>query len=232
MGTVSGPNFVSLRAGEVPYATALQLQETLLENRSRTGCDTLVLLQHRPVITLGRGTGTSGLKSSESFLRQCGIDVHQISRGGEATLHNPGQLVGYPIIDLNNYGNDLHRYLRLLEEVLIRTVAGYGISAKRHPGNTGIWVDDQKLASIGVGVRRWVSWHGFALNVCNDLEQFRHIVPCGMPDVRITSLKELGAETVEIATIENDLIKNFGAVFQSRHLGEYEPDTITQTSLA
>jgi len=232
VGPTTGPSFASLRVGQLSYATALSLQEELLDKRRRSDCDTLILLQHPPVITLGRGADDSGLNNTESSLRQCGIDVHRISRGGEVTLHNPGQLVGYPIIDLSNYGHDLHRYLRLLEEVLIRTAADYGITAIRQPGKTGIWVGEKKLASIGVGVRRWISWHGFALNICNDLEQFRHIVPCGMPDVRMTSFKELGSDPVKVTTVEDDLIRNFSKVFQSRYQGEYEPDTVTQTSLA
>lgn len=223
--------FRSYSPGIVPYAEALDLQERLLNRRPTLDFNLFLLLQHPAVITLGRGTGEAALRVDAAELGRSGIDVHQVSRGGEATLHNPGQLIGYPIVDLDLCGRDLHRYLRSLEQVLIETVAVYGIKADRRSGKTGIWVGERKLASIGVGVRRWVGWHGFALNVCNDLSQFDTIVPCGMPDVRMTSLAELVAPP-PMPQLEAELIRHFSTVFNTPYLGVYEPHTHPQTALA
>jgi lipoate-protein ligase B len=176
----------------VPYAQALALQAHLQAERigGRTP-DTVLLLEHPDVITFG--AGASALHAlGEPELRARGYEVFRTNRGGEVTWHGPGQLVGYPIVDLSARGRDVHRYLRELEEVLIRALGDLGVGAKRRDGYTGVWIDDRrKIASLGVGVRRWVTMHGFALNVTCDLSRFAAIVPCGLADVAMTSLAEL-----------------------------------------
>lgn len=192
-------SFRPLAVGLLPYRQALELQENLLAARGRDGHDTLLLVEHPAVITFGRGADGANLLWSSAELCAAGIDCLPCQRGGDVTLHSPGQLVGYPIVDLNRLDRDLHGYLRRLERLLITTLDRFGIVAGTLPGRTGVWVGESKIASIGIAVRRWVSWHGFALNVGNDLGLFRAIVPCGLPGVDMTSMsRELGRQiTVE-----------------------------------
>ena len=180
--------FRTLRPGRLGYAAALSLQEELVAARCRGGADILILLEHEPVVTLGRGARAEHLLQSPAELARRGVTLAECSRGGDVTWHGPGQLVGYPIVDLAARGRDLHRYLRDLEEVLIRTLAAFDVAAGRIPGKTGVWVGAAKIASVGVAVRRWVAWHGFALNVAPDLAGFDAIVPCGLHGVRMTAL--------------------------------------------
>jgi len=188
--------------GRVSFADALQLQETLVAEKRTDGglADQLLLLEHEPVYTIGRTPDQSSLRG-ESHLPH---PLFPINRGGQATYHGPGQLIGYPIIDLRKQGQDLHRYLRWLEELLIETLAEVGIAAATRQGLTGVWVEDRKIASIGVGVRHWITMHGFALNVCGDLKPFDHIVPCGIANVTMTSIeRETAADrsVLEVASV-------------------------------
>jgi lipoate-protein ligase B len=178
-------------AGRVPYRAALEWQRALAQERLAGRChDLLLLLEHDPVVTLGR------IAESGHLLRPDGIDVVEVERGGDVTYHGPGQLVGYPILDLTQFRQDLHWYLRTLEEALIHGLAGLGIAAGRESGRTGVWTSGRKIASIGVHVKRWVTWHGFALNVTTDLAAFDRIVPCGIPGVVMTSVeREAGRGT-------------------------------------
>lgn len=177
--------------GVVPYDDALALQRTLAEDRIAGRIpDTLLLLEHPPVITLGRGTRPTSLPIDAEALKRRGIDVVEIERGGDVTYHGPGQLVGYPIIDLQRHKPDLHWYLRQLEAMLIAALGTLGIPAGRNAGYTGVWTGGRKIASIGIHVRQWVTWHGFALNVTTDLSPFSLIVPCGIPDVVMTSVQK------------------------------------------
>lgn len=183
-----------VRAGVVPYAAALAWQRSLAQARlaGHLMHDVLLLLEHPPVVTLGRTA------RGAHVLRPDGVDVFEIERGGDVTFHGPGQLVGYPILDLTGHKPDLHWYLRTLERALIAALAELGIPAGRNPGATGVWTDNRKIASIGVHVKQWVTWHGFALNVTTDLSQFGRIVPCGIPGVEMTSVaRELGAGRTE-----------------------------------
>ncbi|PLX83878.1 MAG: lipoyl(octanoyl) transferase [Desulfuromonas sp.] len=220
-GGIPSP-FVTLRAGRLSYRDALQLQERLLDGRRRRREDVLLLVEHPPVVTLGRGGSEAHLLHSREELARRGIEVLRTGRGGDVTYHGPGQLVGYPVVDLDPLGRDLHRYLRMLEATLIDTLAAFGLVAERIPGKTGVWVDGAKIASIGVGVRRWVSWHGFALNVAGDLTGFEAIVPCGLPGVRMTSLEGLLGRPVLLEDVESALVRAFSRVFGGRHSGEYE----------
>jgi lipoyl(octanoyl) transferase len=183
--------------GVVPYGAALEHQRALAEQRiaGRLGADLLLLCEHPPVITLGRGTRATSLPIAPEALRQRGIEVFEIERGGDVTYHGPGQLVGYPIFDLGGHRRDLHWFLRQIEEALIAALARLGIAGERHEGYTGVWTGgaSRKIASIGIHVRQWVTWHGFALNVTTDLSAFGLIVPCGIPQVVMTSVaRELG----------------------------------------
>ena len=174
-----------LAAGTVPYEEALAWQRQLAEDRiaGRLSHDVLLLLEHPPVVTLGRNS------HAEHLLQAEGIDVFEVERGGDVTLHGPGQLVGYPILDLGAYRKDLHWYLRTLEQALIDALAILDIPAERRPGFTGVWTRGRKIASIGVHVKQWVTWHGFALNVTTDLAHFDRIVPCGIQNVEMTSVE-------------------------------------------
>jgi lipoate-protein ligase B len=175
--------------GVVPYDDAVALQERLLVRRAAGEIpDTLLLLEHPPTITLGRGANRANLLLSETELARQGIELREAARGGDVTYHAPGQLVGYPIFDLDARGRDLHRYLRGIEAALIAALTGFGVCGATAPGFTGVWVGLEKIAAIGVGVRRWVSWHGFALNVALDPSAFAPIVPCGIRDRGVTSL--------------------------------------------
>ncbi|HET7790435.1 MAG TPA: lipoyl(octanoyl) transferase LipB [Gemmatimonadales bacterium] len=183
-----------IRAGLVPYAEALEWQRRLARERiaGTLPHDTLLLLEHPPVITLGRTSDRAHLLAPQ------GVEVAEVERGGDVTFHGPGQLVGYPILDLGGYRRDLHWYLRTLEQALISGLARLEIPAERNPGFTGVWTRGRKIASIGVHVKQWVTWHGFALNVTTDLSWFDRIVPCGIEGVEMTSVRrEAGGERRE-----------------------------------
>jgi len=198
--------------GLVPYAEALALQRSLVDER-RAGHigDTLLLLEHPHVITLGvRGDGgRSHLLASSETLAARGVEVHETGRGGDITYHGPGQLVGYPIIDLKPDRCDVHRYVRDLEGVLIRTASDYGIDAGRVEGLTGVWVGNEKLAAIGVRIARWITSHGFALNVTSDLDFFKLIVPCGIADRGVTSLSRLVGRPIDMAEVATRTAEHF-----------------------
>jgi lipoyl(octanoyl) transferase len=178
-----------VQAGLVPYGEALEWQRRLADDRiaGRLPHDLLLLLEHPPVLTLGRNSHAAHV------LRPEGVEVFDVERGGDVTFHGPGQLVGYPILDLRQHRQDLHWYLRALEQALIDGLGELGIPAERNTGYTGVWTRGKKIASIGIHVKQWVTWHGFALNVTTDLASFDRIVPCGIPDVVMTSVeKETG----------------------------------------
>lgn len=178
--------------GALAYRDGLALQEGLTRARAegRTG-DWLLFPDHPSVLTMGRGASSDSLKASRAALERMGIELFEVARGGDVTWHGPGQLVGYTICDLDARGRDLHKFLRDLEGLLIGVLADLGLEGARVPGRTGVWVKDAKIASIGVAVRRWVSYHGFALNVCPDLRHFDLIHPCGLRGIQMTSLATL-----------------------------------------
>ena len=209
----------------VPYDEALTWQYDLVRRRCTGDIpDTLLLLEHPPTITLGRRTRREDLLTPPDRLRAQGIHVVEADRGGEITYHAPGQLVGYPILDLRTHGQDLHRYLRDLEETLIRVVAVFGIASGRSPGQTGIWVGDDKIAAIGIKVSRWVSMHGFALNITADLTPMRRdFVPCGIRHKGVSSLAEIRPErTWTRMEVETATIEAFAEVFQVTLIGAAE----------
>ena len=203
------------RLGFVPYGEALDLQKALVEER-RAGSvpDLLLLLQHPPVITLGiRRDSRSHVIASDGQLAMRGVDVHEAGRGGDVTYHGPGQIVGYPILDLRPDRCDVHRYVRDLEEVMIRVCADYGVAAHRVDGLTGAWVGTAKIGAIGVRISRWITSHGFAFNVNTRLEDFQLIVPCGIADRGVTSLRQLLGRELSIEDVEDRFIRRFAEVF-------------------
>lgn len=200
--------------GLVPYEEGVALQEELRRGVTEgTVPEQLLLLEHPPVVTLGRNAGAGNVVLPPEALRARGIELRESGRGGDVTFHGPGQLVGYPILDLNPDRRDVHRYVRDLEEVLIRTLADFGVRAGRIPGLTGVWIGDLKIAAIGVRISRWVTSHGFALNVRNDLEYFGVIVPCGISDRGVTSLSRVLERDVPLAEVKPPLVRRFAEVF-------------------
>lgn len=207
----AGLQFIDL--GLLPYREALDLQERTVARVAAGAEEVVYLLEHPHVITLGRRANPANLlRTTDSEGRP--LEVVRISRGGDVTYHGPGQLVGYPHLDLRQRGRDLHRYLRNLEEVLLRTASAFGIPAFRRPGLTGVWTEAGKLASIGVGVKGWITLHGFALNVNPDLRYFELLNPCGIPDCPMTSLSALAGTVVTVAEVKPRLIACFRGVFE------------------
>ncbi len=202
------------RLGRIRYADGLDLQASLVtERKSASIPDTLLLLEHDPVFTLGRNAQPQNLRLSEETLRQKGFDVFEIGRGGDVTFHGPGQVVGYPIIDLSPDRRDVHRYVRDLEDVMIRTCADFDVQASQVPGLTGAWVGEDKIGAIGVRISRWVTSHGFALNVSTDLAGFDLIVPCGIQDKGVTSLEKFLGRTIPLDDVMDSFARHFAAVF-------------------
>jgi lipoyl(octanoyl) transferase len=201
--------------GRINFADALALQEEVAARKreDRDAADEVILLEHEPVYTIGRTPDKSSLLGAAHLPHP----VFAINRGGQATYHGPGQLMGYPIVDLRRYGQDLHRYLRWLEQTLIEFLAGYEIDAKQREGLTGVWIGPpspgsgvaghRKIASIGVGVRHWITMHGFALNVCGDLASFAHIIPCGISDVTMTSMEKETGKTLSVIDVASTFEK-------------------------
>ncbi len=198
--------------GRLAFADAFALQEEIVGRKSadHSLADELLLLEHEPVYTIGRTPDQSSLRSAEHLPHP----LFPINRGGQATYHGPGQLVGYPVIDLRRCGQDLHRYLRWIEDLLVTLLCEFGITAATRAGLTGVWVEDRKIASIGVGVRQWITMHGFALNVCGDLSPFDHIVPCGIANVSMTSMEKESGRTFRV----EQLAKRIGEIAANRLL--------------
>jgi lipoyl(octanoyl) transferase len=204
------------RLGMVPYDRALDLQRDLVERRRRGEVpDQLLLLQHPHVITLGVKVrhDRSHIVAAPDLLAERRVTVHESGRGGDVTYHGPGQLVGYPILEIEPARRDLHRYVRDIEESLIRALARFGVSAGRVPSLTGVWVGDEKVAAIGVRISRWITSHGFALNVTTDLDYFGLIVPCGIADRGVTSLARLLGEAPPMDDVERVVAEEVCAVF-------------------
>jgi lipoyl(octanoyl) transferase len=203
------------RLGLVPYAEGLELQRALVEDRKAGRIpDILLLLQHPHVVTIGvKKDGRSHIIATPEQLSSRGVEVFETGRGGDVTYHGPGQLVGYPILDLNPDRRDVHRYVRDLEEVMIRVCAGYGLSADRIKGLSGAWIRDEKIGAIGVRISRWVTSHGFAFNVTTDVEFFNLIVPCGIADRGVTSLAAQLGRVPDMTEVEDRFEEHFAAVF-------------------
>ena len=218
--------------GMVDYKEAWDLQRTIF-NQVVDGetLDTLILLEHPHTYTLGKVADKKNLVSGKDYLEKNKISVFEIDRGGDITYHGPGQIVGYPIIKLEDWQKDTHKYLRALEEVIIMTCKNYGVDAGRNPKYTGVWIGNKKIAAIGVKISRWVTMHGFAFNVNTDLSLFKGIIPCGISDKEVTSLKkELGRE-INISDVKVLLLENFKSVFGYDSVNEVSEELRTEKML-
>ena len=207
-------DLVATWLARVGYVEGWRLQEAVAARVRAGGPGRLLLLEHDPVYTIGRRGTTANLLASPTELRARGASAYRVDRGGDITYHGPGQLVGYPILDLRPDRCDVHRYVRDLEEVMIRVCADYGIQAGRIKGLTGAWVGAQKVAAIGVRISRWITSHGFALNVNTDLEHFRLIVPCGISDRGVTSLEQAAGRSLAASEVENRVAARVADVFE------------------
>lgn len=198
----------------IDYKEAWDLQKSTVELRhNKKLADIIFLLEHPHTYTLGKTADKKNLIGSDDYLNENKISVYDIDRGGDITYHGPGQIVGYPIIDLNEWQNDTHKYLRALEEVIIRTCSYYNIIGTRVPEYTGVWIENRKIAAIGIKVSRWITMHGFAFNVNTDLSLFSGIIPCGISDKEVTSLQKETGKKIDIQEVKSLLVKNFIEVF-------------------
>jgi lipoyl(octanoyl) transferase len=218
--------------GLIDYKEAWDFQKEIFTKRVNSEIeDAFFLLEHPNTYTLGKTADRENLKGSESFLKRNQISVYDIDRGGDITYHGPGQIVGYPIIDLGNWQKDTHKYLRALEEVIINTCMEYNLTCDRNPKHTGVWINDRKIAAIGIKVSRWITMHGFALNVNTDLNLFEGIIPCGIQDKSVTSFKkELGKE-INLSEVKDKLVKNFRLHFNYQRIVLKDRDELLQSNL-
>ncbi len=221
--------------GRTKYADAWELQKKIFSARlEQRISDVLLLTEHEPVFTLGKGADENHLLANENELSEKKIDMFWIDRGGDVTFHGPGQVVGYPILDLNQHYNDIHRYLRDIEETIIRSLNNFGISAGREKEFTGVWVKNEKIAALGVKVSKWITMHGFALNVNTDLSYFDRIIPCGIFHKGVTSLQQILQRDVELTNVHQHLINHFATIFsfEVKHISTEELETMLRCNEA
>jgi lipoyl(octanoyl) transferase len=210
---ICSPPFTVRDLGRIGYAEALELQQTLVDRRKRGEIpDQLLIVEHPHVVTMGRNGHTENVLATPELLESAGIDFHHTDRGGDVTYHGPGQIVGYPIVDLREWKRDVVAYLRAIEQVLIEALAEFGIETCRDPAATGVWTEQGKIAAIGVHISRWVTSHGFALNLDTDLSYYRYIVPCGLTKP-VTSMRAMGSQASREEVIQA-LERSFGRVFE------------------
>ncbi|MEX2573038.1 MAG: lipoyl(octanoyl) transferase LipB [Balneolaceae bacterium] len=201
------------------------------QHRGPLSNDVLLFVEHPHVYTLGKSGNVAHLLKGTAELKQIDAEFVENDRGGDITYHGPGQIVGYPILDLDRYFTDIHKYLRFLEEVIIRVCADYGLTAERIDGLTGVWIDDKKICAMGIRCSRWVTMHGFAFNVNTDLDYFGHIVPCGISDKKVTSLSELKGDKMDMADVKAVVLHHFSEVFGIRYIeGAKLPESEEQFS--
>jgi lipoyl(octanoyl) transferase len=219
--------------GFIDYKEAWDLQQVIHSKRVVGEIeDTFFLLEHPNTYTLGKTAQKENLIGTEDYLKQNQISVYDIDRGGDITYHGPGQIVGYPIINLNNWYKDTHKYLRALEEVIIKTCGDYGLECGRNEKHTGVWIGDRKIAAIGIKVSRWITMHGFAFNVNTDLSLFNGIIPCGIQDKSVTSLSnELKKET-DINEVKEKLLKYFAQLFNYTKVTLTQKEELIQTNIS
>ena len=217
----------------IDYKEAWDLQKEVLTLRSDGKVnDVLFLLEHPHTYTLGKVADKSNLISSKEYLEKNKISVYDIDRGGDITYHGPGQIVGYPIIDLKSWVMDTHKYLRALEEVIIQTCAEYGVKGTRNPKYTGVWIEDRKIAAIGIKVSRWITMHGFAFNINTDLDLFNGIIPCGISDKEVTSLGKEINKDISISEVKEKLVNNFKSIFEYKELSAITREELLAVNLS
>lgn len=218
--------------GLIDYQQAWDIQKNIFEKRYEQELpDVLFLLEHNHTYTLGKTADKNNLIGSEEYLNENNIKVYEIDRGGDITYHGPGQIVGYPIINLTDWKNDTHKYLRGIEEVIIRTCAEFGLNAGRNEKYTGVWIDNRKIAAIGIKVSRWITMHGFAFNVSTNLDFFNGIIPCGIRDKSVTSIQAEVGENIEKETVKSFLLKHFTDVFGYSHYEVKKLDSLLNPKL-
>jgi len=216
-----------LQLGTEEYNQIFRLQQSLNQARREGKIpDTIIFLEHHPCYTIGREGGLEHILASDEVLEQEGIKIYETDRGGNITYHGPGQLICYPIIDLNDYERDVHVYARRMEELLIRTLGAFAINAGRREGFPGVWVGAVKIAAMGIGVNRWVTMHGVSLNICPDMKRFGLIIPCGIADSGVTSMEKLLNYPVDVSTVRQEMRRQFCRIFKIQlediHLEEIE----------
>jgi len=199
---------------DMAYEAQMSIHQTILEGDEST----ILFCEHPPIITCGRLTNKENIVATEEALKQKGVTQIDIDRGGDVTLHAPGQLVIYAIFDLNIFGRDLHRFLHNLEKVVVECLVDFNIKTKRHPDHTGVWVEGAKIASLGIGVKKWVSYHGIGLNVNIDLKLFELINSCGI-SAEVTSMEKVIGTPIEMEAVKNKIIEHFGSVFNIKNIG-------------
>ncbi len=218
--------------GTFDYKDAWDLQKSILDLRYQQRIDdVLLLLEHPHTYTLGKTAHRENLVGSSEYLEENKISVYDIDRGGDITYHGPGQIVGYPIIDLNNWKKDTHKYLRALEEILIKTCYDYGINAIRNPELTGVWIEGRKIAAIGIKVSRWVTMHGFAFNINTDLNLYNGIIPCGINDKEVTSMKNELNREVDIKIVQSTILKYTKEIFEYDELEQWNAEKLAANDL-
>jgi lipoyl(octanoyl) transferase len=218
--------------GSIDYKEAWDLQKSILDLRYKKRIDDiLLLLEHPHTYTLGKTAHRENLVGSSEYLEKNEISVYDIDRGGDITYHGPGQIVGYPIIDLNNWEKDTHKYLRALEEILIKTCNEYGINANRNPELTGVWIETRKIAAIGIKVSRWITMHGFAFNVNTDLNFFNGIIPCGINDKDVTSLNRELNKDVYLDNVKSQILKYTTEIFDYDDVEKWDADKLAKGDL-
>jgi len=209
------------------YSEIWSLQEDLVALRQRGSVpDLLLLVEHEPVLTLGKGGRQDHILISSQEMARRGISVHRVDRGGDVTFHGPGQMVAYPILDLSSHGKDVHLYCRKLEELGLRILSDHGLIGRRMPGLTGVWVGEEKIMAIGVGVKKWVSFHGLAFNVNTDLKYFRLIHPCGIEDRGVTSLARLLQKEIPMEEVKEALLHHFSSLFETKLARMHEAEIL------
>lgn len=218
--------------GTIDYKEAWELQRNIFDQRYINEIDDiLLLLEHPQTYTLGKTADRQNLVGNEDYIRKNNISVYHIDRGGDITYHGPGQIVGYPIFNLNNWTKDTHKYLRALEEILIQTCADYGLTAERNTKYTGVWIEERKIGAIGIKVSRWITMHGFAFNVNTDLSLYNGIIPCGINDKGVTSLKKELRREIDIKEVKTKILNHTLKIFEYDRLMTLAADNLFKNEL-
>lgn len=218
--------------GTIDYKEAWELQRNIFDQRYINEIDDiLLLLEHPQTYTLGKTADRQNLVGNEDYIRKNNISVYHIDRGGDITYHGPGQIVGYPIFNLNNWTKDTHKYLRALEEILIQTCADYGLTAERNTKYTGVWIEERKIGAIGIKVSRWITMHGFAFNINTDLSLYNGIIPCGINDKGVTSLKKELNREIDIQEVKTKILNHTLKIFEYDRLMTLAADNLFKNEL-